>query len=72
MLEAAGIDLTPAALVASKDVVRDKDKPRFVKKAIDYQPTQSWMTWAVKRTVQDFQQSVLQVSVQCKQYIKNL
>lgn len=61
MLESMGIDLTPAALIANKEVVRDKDKPRYVKKKISFQPTNSWMTYMVKRTVQDFQQTVLQV-----------
>ncbi|KAL1491395.1 hypothetical protein ABEB36_011998 [Hypothenemus hampei] len=62
MLDAMGIDLTPAALIAAKDVVRDKDKPRFTKKKLNFQPSNSWMTYMLKRTVQDFQQSVLQVA----------
>ncbi|VEN54096.1 unnamed protein product [Callosobruchus maculatus] len=62
MLEAAGIDLTPASLISSKDVIRDKDKPRFVKKKLSFQPTNSWMSYMIKKTVQDFQQTVLQVS----------
>ncbi|XP_018572680.1 actin-like protein 6B [Anoplophora glabripennis] len=62
LLESMGIDLAPAALIASKEVVRDKDKPRYVKKKLSFPPTNSWMTYMVKRTVQDFQQTVLQVS----------
>lgn len=65
LLESMGIDLTPAALIASKEVVRDKDKPRYVKKKLSFQPTNSWMTYMVKRTVQDFQQTVLQVEFKC-------
>lgn len=61
MLEGLGIDLTPAALIASKEIVRDKEKPKFVKKKLPFQPSQSWMTYMVKRTLQDFQQTVLQV-----------
>lgn len=61
MLENLGIDLTPAALIASKEVVRDKERPKFVKKVLPFQPTQSWMTYMVKRTLQDFQQTILQV-----------
>lgn len=61
MLEQMGIDLTPAALIANKEVVRDKDKPRFVKKKLNFQPSNSWMAYMTKKTVQDFQQSVLQV-----------
>lgn len=63
LLESQGIDLTPAALIANKEVVRDKDKPKFAKKNMPFTPTNSWMTYMVKKTVQDFQQSVLQVQV---------
>ncbi|CAH1156110.1 unnamed protein product [Phaedon cochleariae] len=62
MLESIGVDLTPAALIASKEVIREKEKPKFTKKKFNFQPTNSWMTYMVKRTVQDFQQTVLQVS----------
>lgn len=61
MLEGLGIDLTPSALIASKEIVRDKEKPKFVKRKLPFQPSQSWMTYMVKRTLQDFQQTVLQV-----------
>lgn len=63
MLESLGIDLTPAALIASKEIVRDKEKPKFTKKKLPFQATQSWMTYMVKRTLQDFQQTVLQVNI---------
>ncbi|KAJ8937964.1 hypothetical protein NQ314_011651 [Rhamnusium bicolor] len=62
LLEGMGIDLTPAALISNKEVVRDKDKPRYIKKKLSFQPSNSWMTYMVKKTVQDFQQTVLQVS----------
>ncbi|CAH0554589.1 unnamed protein product [Brassicogethes aeneus] len=62
MLESIGIDLTPASLVANKEVVREKDKPRFTKKKISFTPSNSYMSYMIKRTVQDFQQTVLQVS----------
>lgn len=65
MLEGLGIDLTPAALIASKEIVRDKEKPKFVKRKLPFQPSQSWMTYMVKRTLQDFQQTVLQVCFFC-------
>lgn len=61
MLESLNIDLTPAALIANKEVVRDKDKPKFTKKNLSFTPTTSWMTYMVKKTVTDFQQSILQV-----------
>lgn len=62
LLEAQGIDLTPASMIASKEVVRDKDKAKYVKKPISFAPTNSWMAYMSKRTIQDFQQTVLQVS----------
>ncbi|XP_045472932.1 actin-like protein 6B [Harmonia axyridis] len=62
MLESLGIDLTPSVLIANKEVIRDKDKPRYTKKTFPFEITNSWMTYMTKKTVQDFQQSVLQVS----------
>lgn len=67
MLENLGIDLTPAALITSKEVIRDKEKPKFVKRKLPFQPSQSWMTYMVKRTLQDFQHTVLQVVEGAKQ-----
>ncbi|KAF5296652.1 hypothetical protein FQR65_LT10192 [Abscondita terminalis] len=62
MLESLGIDLTPTALISGKEVLRDKEKPKYTKKMLSFAPTNSWMVYMVKKTVQDFQQSVLQVS----------
>lgn len=61
LLDNLGIDLTPTTLIANKEVVRDKDKPKYTKKQFSFTPTNSWMTYMIKKTVQDFQQSVLQV-----------
>lgn len=61
LLEAQGIDMTPAALIAAKEVVRDKEKAKYTKKKLSFSPTNSWMVYMAKKTVQDFQQSVLQV-----------
>lgn len=61
MLENLGIDLNPAAIVSNKEVVRDREKPKYIKKAFNYTPTSSWMTYMTKKTIQDFQQTVLQV-----------
>lgn len=61
LLDNLGIDVTPTALISGKEVVREKDKPKFTKKSLSFTPTNSWMTYMVKKTVQDFQQSVLQV-----------
>lgn len=61
MLESLGVDLTPTSLVANKELVRDKEKPKYTKKNLSFTPTNSWMIYMVKKTVQDFQHSVLQV-----------
>ncbi|XP_056642667.1 actin-like protein 6B [Diorhabda carinulata] len=62
LLENMGIDLTPTPLIASKEIVREKEKPNYTKKKLTFQPTNSWITYMIKKTVQDFHQSVLQVS----------
>lgn len=61
MLENLGVDLTPAAIIANKEIVRDREKPKYTKKNINFTPTNSWMTYMTKKTIQDFQQTVLQV-----------
>lgn len=61
LLDNLGIDLTPTALISGKEVVREKDKPKFTKKTLNFTPSNSWMTYMIKKTVQDFQQSILQV-----------
>ncbi|KAG5876710.1 hypothetical protein JTB14_038027 [Gonioctena quinquepunctata] len=62
MLEGLGIELTPAAMVAAKEAVREKEKPKCTKKKFSFPTTNSWLNYQVKKTVQDFQQTVLQVS----------
>ncbi|CAG9760076.1 unnamed protein product [Ceutorhynchus assimilis] len=62
MLEQMGIDLTPATMIVAKDVVREKDKPRYTRRKLNFQVSNSWMSYMVKRTVVDYQQTVLQVS----------
>lgn len=49
-------------MIASKEPVKDKEKPNWTKKANLPEVTQSWHNYQVKRVIQDFQQSVLQVS----------
>lgn len=70
LLEREMIDLTPAALIANKEVIRDREKPKYMKKKINFIPSNSWMAYMVKKTVQDFQQSVLQVPLKILSYIK--
>lgn len=71
MLESLGIDLTPSMLIANKEVIRDKDKPRYTKKIFPFEITNTWMTHMTKKTVQDFQQSVLQVSLSQIHFLKD-
>lgn len=56
------IDLSPSYMVGSKEVVKDHDKPRWVKKKGLPEVTKSWHNYMVKKLIQDFQATVLQVS----------
>lgn len=60
-LESQGIDLTPAYKIASKDVVKERDNPRFVQRKLPDNLTQSWQNYMLKGVLQDFQMSILQV-----------
>ncbi|KAL6438203.1 hypothetical protein ACFW04_004426 [Cataglyphis niger] len=59
--EEKDIELIPACLVASKDVVRERDPPRWTRRA-GPQPTSSWLSYMVRELLQDFQMNCLQVS----------
>lgn len=56
------IDLSPAYMIGSKEVVKDHDKPRWTKKKGLPEVTKSWNNYMVKKLVQDFQATTLQVS----------
>ncbi|XKL61234.1 hypothetical protein PGB90_008291 [Kerria lacca] len=56
------IDITPQYIIANKECVKEKEKPCWTKKNNLPEVTQSWHNYMVKRVIQDFQQSVLQVS----------
>ncbi|XP_037825139.1 actin-like protein 6B [Lucilia sericata] len=60
-LEKAGIDLTPAYNIASKDVVKERDTPRFTTRKLPENLTQSWQNYMMKSLLQDFQMNILQV-----------
>lgn len=49
-------------MVGSKEVVKDHDKPRWIKKKGLPDVTKSWHNYMVKKVIQDFQATVLQVS----------
>ncbi|KAJ1526861.1 hypothetical protein ONE63_008419 [Megalurothrips usitatus] len=61
-LQDSDIDLTPSYQIASKEAVKEKEKPRYVKKKIIPEVTQSWHNYMTKKVVQDFQISTLQIS----------
>lgn len=62
VLQENDIDITPQYMIASKEPAKEKEKPCWSKKPNLPEVTQSWHNYQVKRVIQDFQQSVLQVS----------
>lgn len=54
--------MSPSYLIASKEAVKEREKPRFLKKKVLPEVTQSWHNYMTKKVVQDFQISTLQVS----------
>lgn len=60
-LEGQGIDLSPAYKISSKDVVKERDTPRFTLRTLPETLTQSWQNYMLKGLLQDFQMTVLQV-----------
>lgn len=60
-LQDSDIDLSPTYMIASKEALKEKEKPRFVKKKNIPEVTQSWHNYMTKKVVQDFQMSTLQV-----------
>lgn len=61
-LQDSDIDLSPPYMIASKEAVKEREKPRYVKKKVIPEVTQSWHNYMTKKVVQDYQMSVLQVS----------
>ncbi|XP_046398835.1 actin-like protein 6B [Ischnura elegans] len=55
------IEIVPSYLVGSKEVVKEREKARWTKRKNLPEVTTSWHSYEVKRVVQDFQASVLQV-----------
>ena len=56
------IEVIPPYMIGSKEVVKDKEKPKWVKKSNLPEVRSSWHNYMTKRVVQDFQMSVLQVA----------
>ncbi|GAB0093639.1 actin-like protein 6B [Sergentomyia squamirostris] len=60
-LESQGIDLTPAYCIQNKDVIKERDTPRFVMKNLPDKITASWQQYMLRSLLQDFQMSAVQV-----------
>ena len=60
-LQENDVDLSPAYMIESKEVVKDHDKPRWVKKKNLPEVRNSWHNYMVKKLIQDFQATTLQV-----------
>lgn len=57
------IEIVPPYMIASKEAVKENDAPRWTKKSdIPENLTQSWIDYAKKKVLQDYQSSILQVS----------
>ncbi|KAI5702725.1 hypothetical protein M8J76_017301 [Diaphorina citri] len=61
-LQENNIDIIPPYMVGAKEAIKDKEPPKWTRKKNLPEVTQSWHNYSVKKVVQDFQQSVLQVS----------
>lgn len=60
-LEENHVDLIPPYMIASKEVVKENEAAKWVKKTNLPEVTKSWHNYMLKHTLQDFQSSVLQV-----------
>lgn len=61
-MEHKGIAIIPPYLIASKEPVKENDSPRWTKRQNIPPLTKSWTDYAVKKVLQDYQSSILQVS----------
>ncbi|KAJ9592986.1 hypothetical protein L9F63_015356 [Diploptera punctata] len=61
-LQENDIEVVPSYLIGSKEVVKEREKARWVKKRNVPEVTTSWHNYMSKKIVQDYQASVLQVS----------
>lgn len=60
-LENQGIDLTMGYTISGKDVVKERDQPRFTKRALPENLTSSWQQYMLRQQLQDYQAAVVQV-----------
>lgn len=60
-LESHGIDLTMGYAISGKDVVKERDQPRYTKRALPENLTASWTQHMLRQQLQDYQAAVVQV-----------
>ncbi|XP_022187474.1 actin-like protein 6B [Nilaparvata lugens] len=61
-LQDNNIEVIPPYMIGSKEAVKEREKARWTPKRNIPEVTNSWHNYMVKRVIQDFQNSVLQVS----------
>jgi hypothetical protein len=54
-LQENDIDLSPSYLVATKEMTKEKEKPKWTKRKNVPEVTKNWHNCMVKKVVQDFQ-----------------
>jgi len=62
LIEDRNIEIIPPYMIASKEVVKERDPPKYTKKSNLPEVTKSWHNYMVKLVIQDFQATALQVS----------
>lgn len=60
--EHKGVEIVPPYLIASKEPVKENESPKWTKKQNVPSVTKSWTNYAIKKVIQDYQSSILQVS----------
>lgn len=60
-LENHGIDLTMGYAISAKDVVKERDQPRYTKRTLPENLTNSWQQYMLRQQLQDYQAAVVQV-----------
>lgn len=60
-LEKQGIELTMGYAISGKDVVKERDQPRYTKRALPENLASSWEQYMLRQQLQDYQAAVVQV-----------
>ena len=60
-LETQGIELTMGYAISGKDVVKERDPPRYTKRTLPENLTTSWQNYMLRQQLQDYQAAVVQV-----------